>query len=187
MSTFAPGTDGVAVHLERGRAVLEVVLDADHVGRQLAKLAHGHEANTELVRDRRAEDEAARLHADDDVDVALPHPLHEPVDGRLERLAVLEERRDVLEQDARLGEVGDVADARREVLRRHRHARRLIDVRIGEQSLHPMRDAVTHDDAHVGVRRGAAIESRQQAEEMAHEDPRHAAVADHENALARVL
>src|SRR5687767_10347082 len=56
---FRAGTDGVAVHLERGRAVLEVVFDADYVGRQLAELAHRHETHAQLVRDRRAEDEAA--------------------------------------------------------------------------------------------------------------------------------
>src|SRR6266436_2860879 len=61
------GLDRVPVHLQGGRPVLEVVLDAHHVGRQLTELPDGYEADAELVRDRCAEDEAARLHADDDV------------------------------------------------------------------------------------------------------------------------
>src|SRR6266511_4062543 len=55
---------------------------------------------------------------------------------------------------------------------------RLIDVRVGEQSLDAMRLPVGDDDAHVRVRRGAAVELRQEPEEVAHEDPRDAAVAD---------
>src|SRR6266550_3506117 len=42
-----PGFDRVLVHLERRRAVLEVVLDAHHVARQLAELAHRDESDAE--------------------------------------------------------------------------------------------------------------------------------------------
>src|SRR5437867_12070606 len=51
--------EGVLVHLEGRRSVLEVVFDANHVGGQLAKLADRDEAHAELVRDRRGEDESA--------------------------------------------------------------------------------------------------------------------------------
>src|SRR6266540_4264339 len=102
---FRARFDRVLVHLERRRTVLEVVFDADHVGWELPKLAHRHEPDAEVVGDGGAEDEAPRLHADDDVDVARADALHEPVDSGLERIAVLEERRDVLEEDPRLGEV----------------------------------------------------------------------------------
>src|SRR4030081_2134675 len=63
--------DRILVHLEGRRAVLEVVLHADHVGWQLAKLADRHEPDAELVGDRGREDEAAGLHADDGVDLLV--------------------------------------------------------------------------------------------------------------------
>ena len=59
------GFERVAVHLERVGAVLELVAVRVRVPRQLARLAHGHEAGTERERDRRREDEPARLDADD--------------------------------------------------------------------------------------------------------------------------
>src|SRR5207253_3925715 len=75
------------------------------------------EADAKRVRDRRTEDEPARFHSHHDVDRLTPDLRKEPVDGALERVAVLEHRRDVLEQDARLREVRDIADAPAEVLR----------------------------------------------------------------------
>src|SRR5437868_2818194 len=57
----------VGVQLERVEAVLERVLDADGVPRQLAGLARRHERAAEPVRERAAEDEAARLGAEDHV------------------------------------------------------------------------------------------------------------------------
>ena len=99
------------MHLERGRAVLEVVLDSNHVRGQLAELAHRDEPDPQLVRDRGGEDEAARFHADDRVDPAVADALQKPVDRGAERRSVLEKRGDVLEEDSWLGEIGDVTDA----------------------------------------------------------------------------
>ena len=47
-------------------AVLELVLLADGLGRQLALLADRHEAAAQAIRDGAAKDEAARLDAGDD-------------------------------------------------------------------------------------------------------------------------
>ena len=85
MSTRAPWAMRVAVHLERVDAVLEDVLGRDRVVRELAGLAGGHEARAELARERRAEDEAARLGRDDELDVARPRPVGEALDRRVER------------------------------------------------------------------------------------------------------
>ena len=101
MRTFWPGLDRVAVDLERVRAVLERVLDGDRLGRQLAQLAHRHEAGVELVGHRGAEDEAARLHADDEVDLLAGVRREHQVDRFLVRGRVLEQGRDVVEEDAR--------------------------------------------------------------------------------------
>src|ERR1700704_4240462 len=113
--------DRILVHLEGRRAVLEVVLHADHVGRQLAELADRHEPDAELVGDRSREDEAAGLHADDGVDLLVADLREEPVDCGRERIAVLEESGDVLEEDPRLRKIGDVADTAPEILRLHGH------------------------------------------------------------------
>ena len=45
--------DAVAVQLDRGGAVLELVLLGDRLGRELALLADRHEAGAEVVGDRR--------------------------------------------------------------------------------------------------------------------------------------
>ena len=65
----------VGVHLQRVDAVLEDVLGRDGVVRQLARLARRDEAGAELARERAAEDEAARLGGDDEVDAARARPL----------------------------------------------------------------------------------------------------------------
>src|SRR5712692_10022819 len=57
---------------------------------------------------------------------------------------------------------------------------------VGEQSLDAVRLPVGHDDAHVRVRRGAAVQLRQDTEEVAHEDPRDAAVANDQHGLPGV-
>ena len=77
---------------------------------QLAELAHRHEAGSELVGQRRAEDEAAGLHPDDEVDLLAAHLLRHAVDHLAEGVGPLEEGRDVVEPDARLREVGHLAD-----------------------------------------------------------------------------
>ena len=113
------GGDGVAVDLEGVRAVLERVLDGDRLGRELAELADRHEAGVELVGHRRAEDEPARLHPDDDVDPHAGERLEHEVDGFLVCGGVLEQGRDVVEEDPWLREIGDLADLRAQLLGRH--------------------------------------------------------------------
>ena len=104
------GGERVAVHLERVGAVLELVAVRVGVPRQLARLAHRHEAGAERERDRRGEDEAARFDADDLGDrVPIERRASSSVAAR-NAVGVAEQRRDVAEHDARLREVGDVAD-----------------------------------------------------------------------------
>ena len=68
----APPVDRVLVHLERVGAVLERVGLARGAVGQLARLAHRHEADAEPLGQRRAEDEAARLDADDQLGLVAP-------------------------------------------------------------------------------------------------------------------
>ena len=62
--------DRVGVHLEAVGAVLELVGRLDRLPGQLAGLPRRHEAAAEPVGERAAEDEAARLGAEDDVGLA---------------------------------------------------------------------------------------------------------------------
>ena len=112
ITTRAPCDDRVGGDLERVLAVLE------RVGRAAPSRAGACRAAAPAtkpqpasLRDRRAEDEAARLRAEHEVRLALRRPRRELVDRLRERLGVEQERRDVLEADARLREVRDLADA----------------------------------------------------------------------------
>ena len=98
------------VHLQLGDAVLRLHADAVALGRQLARLARRDEARVEARCQRAAEDEAARLDADDGVDVLADVPLRDRVEHDVKRTRIGEQRGDVLEQDPGGGEVGDVAD-----------------------------------------------------------------------------
>jgi hypothetical protein len=82
---------------------------------------YGSLPDAELVRERRAEDEPARLGPQDDVGLERPRERGELVDGLPERLRVRTQRHDVLEDDARLREARDVADERTQI--GHRGAR----------------------------------------------------------------
>ena len=72
------------MHLEGLLAVLQLVADRPGLPRQLAGLAHRHEADAEGERHRRGEDEPARLHADDLVDHDSPVGVAAGVGQRLD-------------------------------------------------------------------------------------------------------
>ena len=91
-------------------AVLEVVVDAGDGGGELFGLADGDEAGVEAVGEGGAEDEAAGLDAEDEVDFAADVVGGEGVDELGEAGLVAEEGGDVVEEDAGFGEVGDGAD-----------------------------------------------------------------------------
>src|SRR5579875_3701375 len=101
---------GIGVNFQRVRAVFEVVLNFGRGGGELLRLAHGDEAGVQAVSQRRAEDEAAGLDAENEIDVFADVVLGEGVDELREAVLVLEQRGDVVEQDAGFGEVRDGAD-----------------------------------------------------------------------------
>src|SRR4051812_5302434 len=115
-----PRLDRVAVDLERVRAVLEGVLHGDRLRRQLAQLAHRDEAGIQLVGHGGAEDEAPRLHPDDDVDLLAGIGLEHEIDRLAVGLLVLQQRGDVVEQDPGLRKVRDLADPPTKLLGGHR-------------------------------------------------------------------
>jgi hypothetical protein len=96
------------MHLEGGDPVLERVLHRLGAGRKLAWPAGRDEAGARPGRDRAAEDEAARLRCNHDVDLQLAGVTSEQLDGVLQRRRVEQQRRDVLEDDPLLRKVRDV-------------------------------------------------------------------------------
>src|SRR5438128_3409532 len=102
----------VDVRLEDALAVLQSVLDPVRLVGKLPQLADGREADLQAIRQGGAEDESARLDGNDAIERATAQPPFHVVENGLERLRLAEDRRDVLEEDARLGEVGNVADQR---------------------------------------------------------------------------
>ena len=117
----------IVVDLERIRAVLEIVGLAHRPGRQLARLANRREPGVNPIGDRRPEDEPAALDADDEIDPLADERRGEAVDRRAEADRVLQQRRDVVEEDAGLGKIGDAADLALEML--HGLSNRELQVR----------------------------------------------------------
>jgi hypothetical protein len=75
---------------------------------------HRHEADAEPLRQRRAEDEAARLDAHDQLRLVRDDALGQQIGHGAEGRPVAEQRRHVLEEDARLREIGYVANPRQD-------------------------------------------------------------------------
>ena len=98
------------MHLDLVGAVFERIGHADRLVRQLALLAHRHEAGRELVRDGAAEDEAARLDAGDLGDLQAGEGLHQFVHGTAEGAGIAEQSGDVAKLDSWLRIIGDRPD-----------------------------------------------------------------------------
>ena len=104
------GSDRVLMHLHFVDAIFELIGDRDDAMRQLALLANRDEAGGKLMRHRASQDEAARLHPSDLVDLAAAPGLHEFVDRLAERLGVAEQGGDVAKEDSLLGIIGNGAN-----------------------------------------------------------------------------
>lgn len=99
------GLNGIAVDLEGVGAVFEIVSDPGYRRGQLARFAHWNKTGVEAVGKRGAEDESARFDAEDEVDLALEVMRGEGVDKLGEAGRIFEQRSDVVEENAGLGEV----------------------------------------------------------------------------------
>src|SRR5207244_309335 len=86
---------------------------------QFAFLAHHRKAAAERVGERRGDKKAARFDTDQQVGPVRPHRLGKPLDRGMPSLGVSEQRRNVVKQDAGLGEIGDRADM---LLQVHRYS-----------------------------------------------------------------
>src|ERR1044071_5287898 len=124
------GGDAVDVDLDTIAAVLELVLVADRGVRQLARLAGRGEAGPDLGGDRGAEDEAARLHRGDLVDL-LEVATGEGTDHLTEAGRVCQERGDIAKPDPWPGKVRDRADQLLDAVHEHVPLRRTSPVIMG--------------------------------------------------------
>src|SRR5207249_1022544 len=98
------------VDLQLGAAVFQFILERVSAEGQFARLAQRDQRLVQCQRQRGGEQEAARLGRGDGVERLGPIVFGEQVDGVLKSARLRQQRRDVLEEDARLGEVGDVPD-----------------------------------------------------------------------------
>src|SRR5271166_4931871 len=102
--------DGVEMNFERVRPILQIVGNAGRRSRQLSRLSYGDKSSVQAVGERRAEDEAARFDAKHQVDVLSDVMGSQRVNQFGKALLVLQQCRDVVKENARLGKVGDGAD-----------------------------------------------------------------------------
>ena len=100
----------VGEHFHGRFAVLQRVGNGVGLPGQLAGLAHRDETHAQLVGQRRAEDEAARVDADHLVHLLPVDCGDHTIDREIEQCWISENWSDVLENDAGLGKVGHVAD-----------------------------------------------------------------------------
>lgn len=102
--------ESIGMYFESVRAVFECVVDAVDGAWEFAGFSDGDETGRESLGDGDAEDEAAAFGTDDEVDSLASVWVGHEFDGECERSGIGEQRREVLEDDAGLGEVGHVAD-----------------------------------------------------------------------------
>src|SRR4029077_31761 len=96
-------------------AVLESIVDAKSLPRQLPGLPDRDETDAELPGDRRSEHEPPGLDAEDLVGRALPEGLRHRDNSLMEGRGRRQERGDVAEEDPRRGEIRDIADELAEI------------------------------------------------------------------------
>ena len=104
------GPQSIQMHLHAVRAVLQAVVQAARLPWQLALFPHRHKPGAQLLGDHGAKDEAARFGPGDHVNMQVAERLGQIFDGEGETGGVGQQRGDVLEDDAGLGKVGDVAN-----------------------------------------------------------------------------
>jgi hypothetical protein len=98
------------VHLEAVGAVFELIARADLVSGKLADLPDRYKTRADPIRDNRSEDEAAALDADDETDALIAVRSREGINRKAEPRRVAQKGRNVVEENAGLREVRDVAN-----------------------------------------------------------------------------
>jgi len=103
------------VHLEHVLAVFQIVAHADDLRRQLLVLAHRHKSRTQRVGQRRREDEAPRFDSQHHVHFQVAIVRFQPVDDARQPGGIFQQGGDVVEENARFGKVGHLANQRLQI------------------------------------------------------------------------
>jgi len=107
---FLPGPHGILMDLESIRAVLELILNARGFPRQFPRFSHGNKTGAEPVRQRRSENKATRFHADHHVHGLAGVMRAKLVHNRAKAGSVLQQGRQVVEENSRLRVIRDLAN-----------------------------------------------------------------------------
>ena len=113
------GFDCILVNLKRVGTVFEFIANRIGITRKLSRLASRNEARTQFHGYRHADDEAARFRSDNLGDSSIAKMVGNGYNGLSETIRIGEKRRDVFENDAGLGIVGNIDDKGLEVEIRH--------------------------------------------------------------------
>src|SRR5438093_7583322 len=100
--------DRIAVNFERVLAIFQVVAITLDLRGKLLRLAHRDETCAEMVGQGWCEDEATGLHSDNGINLSAAEVVGDPVNHGAQSTRVLEQRGDVVEENARIGEIGDL-------------------------------------------------------------------------------
>src|SRR5208282_4073842 len=103
-------SDGVLVNFQRVAAIFELIADLQGFGGQLSRFADRNESRVQPVGESWTEDKSPSLHAEHQVNLLADVVCRERVNQPREADLVLEERGDVVEEDAFFREVGHLTD-----------------------------------------------------------------------------
>src|ERR1051326_7462994 len=105
-----PVAHGIPMHFEAVRTILQIVSDIDAFSRQFFGFAHGYKTCTERIRQRGSKDEPASFYAEYDVNLGFRVVRLQSINDIVKAFPVFEQRGDVVEENARLGKIGNFAD-----------------------------------------------------------------------------
>ena len=100
----------IFMDFESVRSVFEGVIEFGCRGGKLARLAYGNKSSIQTIRKSGAEDESARFHPQNQINVFVEIVLGERVNQRSQATLVFQKRSDVIKEDASLGEIRNFAD-----------------------------------------------------------------------------
>ena len=98
------------MRLHGGRAIFQFIRQAFNIVRQLARLAQRDKTDAQFPGGQTAKDKAARLHAGHGAQALAEKRVNQAMHGQPQHRRLLDQRGNILKLNARLGEIGDVAD-----------------------------------------------------------------------------
>src|SRR5262245_41241126 len=100
-----PLRHAVDVNLQHGAAVLKIVLQGMRAIGQLSRFSQGHKWLVHAQGQRCSEEEATGFRGSDCLNVVALIPGSQPINGFLKRARLGEQRRNILEENARFGKI----------------------------------------------------------------------------------